>query len=64
MVFNNPATHLMYYDAIKLHVIIHVNLDQVTNLQSLYHKEEKAEQTFNTLHKAQTGKRKQPKDSH
>ncbi|KAJ9082522.1 hypothetical protein DSO57_1003683 [Entomophthora muscae] len=54
----------MYYDALKLHVTRHVNLDQVTNLQSLYRKAEKAEQTYNTLHKAQTGKPERPKDSH
>ncbi|KAJ9051006.1 hypothetical protein DSO57_1039704 [Entomophthora muscae] len=64
MAFDTPATHLMYYNALKLHVMRHVNLDQVTNLQSLYCEAEKAEQTSNTLHKAQTGKQERPKDSH
>ena len=64
MVFDNPATHLMYYNALKLHVMRHVNLDQVTNLQSLYCEAKKAEQMSNALHKAQSGKRERPKDSH
>ncbi|KAJ9061431.1 hypothetical protein DSO57_1020921 [Entomophthora muscae] len=62
MAFDIPATHLMYYDALKLHVMRHVNLDQVTNLKSLYCEAEKVEQTSNTLHKAQTGKQERPKD--
>ncbi|KAJ9085347.1 hypothetical protein DSO57_1014972 [Entomophthora muscae] len=33
--FDNPATHIMYYDTLKLHMMRHVNLDQVINLQSL-----------------------------
>ncbi|KAJ9062286.1 hypothetical protein DSO57_1012289 [Entomophthora muscae] len=57
MAFDTPATHLMYYNTLKLHVMRHVNLDQVTNFQSLYYETEKSEQTSNTLHKAQTGKR-------
>ncbi|KAJ9065627.1 hypothetical protein DSO57_1017558 [Entomophthora muscae] len=52
MAFDTPATHLMYYDALKLHVMRHLNLDQVTNLQSLYCEAEKAEQSSNALHKA------------
>ncbi|KAJ9077696.1 hypothetical protein DSO57_1014318 [Entomophthora muscae] len=64
MAFDTQATHLMYYNALKLHVMRHMNLDQVTNLQSLYREAEKAEQTSNALHKAQTGKQERPKDSH
>ncbi|KAJ9054203.1 hypothetical protein DSO57_1017166 [Entomophthora muscae] len=36
MAFDTPATHLMYYNTLKLHMMRHINLDQVTNLQSLY----------------------------
>ncbi|KAJ9055615.1 hypothetical protein DSO57_1002090, partial [Entomophthora muscae] len=57
-------THLMHYNALKLHVMRHVNMGQVTNLHSLYCKAEKAEQTSNALHKTHTGKREQPKVSH
>ncbi|KAJ9059942.1 hypothetical protein DSO57_1036276 [Entomophthora muscae] len=64
MAFDTPPTHLMYYNALKLYVMRHVNLDLVTNLQSLYCEAEKAEQTSNALHKAKTGKQERPKDSH
>ncbi|KAJ9058796.1 hypothetical protein DSO57_1008606 [Entomophthora muscae] len=64
MAFDTPAIHLMYYNALKLHMMRHVNLDQVNNLQSLYCEAEKAEQTSNALHKAKTGKQERPKDSH
>ncbi|KAJ9059078.1 hypothetical protein DSO57_1006210 [Entomophthora muscae] len=63
MAFDTPATHLMYYGALKSHLIRHINLDQVTNLQSLYHKAEKEEQTSNTPPKHRLG-RERPKDSH
>ncbi|KAJ9061848.1 hypothetical protein DSO57_1016611 [Entomophthora muscae] len=33
MAFDTPATHLMYYDALKPHIMRHMNLDQVINLQ-------------------------------
>ncbi|KAJ9074256.1 hypothetical protein DSO57_1008242 [Entomophthora muscae] len=55
--FDTPATHLVYYNTLKLYVMRNVNLDQVTNLQSLYCEAEKAEQTSNAFHKVQTGKR-------
>ncbi|KAJ9064773.1 hypothetical protein DSO57_1026796 [Entomophthora muscae] len=29
MTFDNPATHLMYYNTLKLHVMRHVNLAQI-----------------------------------
>ncbi|KAJ9079780.1 hypothetical protein DSO57_1031951 [Entomophthora muscae] len=61
MAFDTPATHLMYYNALKLHVMRHVNLDQITNLQSLYRKAEKAEQTYNTLHKEQRENKRDPR---
>ncbi|KAJ9081273.1 hypothetical protein DSO57_1016461, partial [Entomophthora muscae] len=61
---DSPKTHLMYYNALKPHIMRHGNLNQVTNLQSLYRKAEKAEQTSNTLHKAQSEKRERPKVSH
>ncbi|KAJ9062976.1 hypothetical protein DSO57_1004921 [Entomophthora muscae] len=61
MGFNTPATHLMYYDALKLHVMRHMNLDQVTNLQSLYCKAEKAEQTSNTLPRRKLENKKDPR---
>ncbi|KAJ9082496.1 hypothetical protein DSO57_1004061 [Entomophthora muscae] len=32
MAFDNPATHLMYYDTLKPHVMRHNNLDPVRNL--------------------------------
>ncbi|KAJ9058715.1 hypothetical protein DSO57_1009548 [Entomophthora muscae] len=64
MALDTPATHLIHYDTLKSHLMRHVNLDQATNLQSLYCKAEKAEQMSNTLHKAQTRKREQHKDSH
>lgn len=64
MAFDTPATHLMYYDALKPHVMRHVNLDNVTNLQSLYREAEKAEQTSNALHKSQANKRERPKENH
>ncbi|KAJ9078774.1 hypothetical protein DSO57_1003238 [Entomophthora muscae] len=57
MAFDNPITHLMCYNALKSHIMRHVNLDQVTNLQSLYCKAERVEQASNALHKVQTGKR-------
>ncbi|KAJ9058375.1 hypothetical protein DSO57_1012836 [Entomophthora muscae] len=41
MAFDTPLTQLMYYNALKLHVMRHVNLDQVTNLQSLYCEQKK-----------------------
>ncbi|KAJ9085201.1 hypothetical protein DSO57_1016353 [Entomophthora muscae] len=63
MAFDNPATHLVYYNTLKPHIIIHINLYQVISLQSLYHEAEKAEQTANALHKAQDGKKERPKDS-
>ncbi|KAJ9084181.1 hypothetical protein DSO57_1027120 [Entomophthora muscae] len=64
MAFENPATHLMHYDTLKQHAMRHINLDQVSNLQSLYCEAEKAEQTSNASHKAQAGKGERPKDFH
>ncbi|KAJ9076726.1 hypothetical protein DSO57_1023472 [Entomophthora muscae] len=43
MAFDTPVTHLMYYNTLKLHVMRHMNLDQVTNIKSIYCKVEKAE---------------------
>ncbi|KAJ9070982.1 hypothetical protein DSO57_1001756 [Entomophthora muscae] len=39
--FDNPPTQLMYYDAQKLFLIRHVNLDQVTNLYYFTVKQER-----------------------
>ncbi|KAJ9086369.1 hypothetical protein DSO57_1004764 [Entomophthora muscae] len=62
MAFDNPSTHLMYFNTPKAHVMIYFNLNQVTNLQSLQFEEEKPEKTSNALHKVQTGKRERPND--
>ncbi|KAJ9065305.1 hypothetical protein DSO57_1021075 [Entomophthora muscae] len=34
MALDTPATHLMYYDTLKLHLMRHVNLDQVTKFRA------------------------------
>ncbi|KAJ9068238.1 hypothetical protein DSO57_1030648 [Entomophthora muscae] len=36
MAFDTPAMPLMYYDALKPRGMRHIDLDQATNLQSLY----------------------------
>ncbi|KAJ9065868.1 hypothetical protein DSO57_1015296 [Entomophthora muscae] len=61
MVFYNPATHLIFYNALKLHVMRQVNLDQVTALCILYRNAEKVGKRAMLYTRRRRGREKDPK---